>query len=209
MENLINHFNNIDPSFRKMKFITILTVCASAAVALGSVFLASMSIEAGRGQIYVLDKGSAILAQRSGEDTYRDLEAEDHVTRFHELMFNITPNSESIRRNLDRALLLSDRSAYEYWMDLSERGFFQRVVSANISQEMVVDSVSVSLDSYPYAARTWGKVYLLRESNITSYDFESTCRLVDVERSPSNPHGMMIEKFAVVRNEKIGTRKRN
>ena len=209
MENLMKHLDGIDSSFRRMKFTTVLTVAASAAVALGSVIVAGRSIEAGREQIYVLDKGSAVMAARAGEDSYRDLEAEDHLIRFHELMFNITPNSESIRRNLDRALLLSDRSAYEYWMDLSERGFFQRVVSANISQEMVVDSVSVSLDSYPYAARTWGKVYLLRESNITSYDFESTCRLVDVERSPSNPHGMMIEKFAVVRNEKIGTRKRN
>ena len=209
MENLINHFNNIDTSFRKMKFITILTVCASAAVALGSVFLASMSIEAGRGQIYVLDKGSAILAQRSGEDTYRDLEAEDHVTRFHELMFNITPNSESIRRNLDRALVMSDKSAYDYYMDMSDRGFYPRVVSANISQEIKVDSVKVDMSSYPYETRTFGKLYLLRESNITAYDFESSCRLVDVDRSPSNPHGLLVEKFTVVRNDKIGTRKRN
>ena len=149
------------------------------------------------------------MARRSHEDANRDMEAADHVTRFHELMFNLSPSSESIKRNVDRALLMSDRSAYDYWMDLSERGFYQRLVSANVSQEIVVDSVKVDMQSYPYGAITYGKLFLLRESNITSYQFESTCRLVEVERSPSNPHGMMIEKFLVTRNDNLGTRKRN
>ena len=209
MENLIKQFNTIDTSFKKMKFITVLTVCVSAIVTLGAVFMATRSIEAGRSQIYVLDKGSAILAHRSGEDTYRDLEAQDHVTRFHELMFNITPNSESIKRNLERALVMSDKSAYDYYMDMSERGFYQRVVSANISQEIVLDSVKVDMSSYPYETKAFGKLFLLRESNITAYEFESSCRLVDVDRSPSNPHGLLVEKFAVTRNDKIGTRRRN
>ena len=209
MNNLIKQFNTIDTSFKKMKFITVLTVCVSAIVTLGAVFIASSSIEAGRSQIYVLDKGSAILAHRSGEDTYRDLEAQDHVTRFHELMFNITPNSESIKRNLERALVMSDKSAYAYYMDMSERGFYQRVVSANISQEIVLDSVKVDMSSYPYDTKAFGKLFLLRESNITAYEFESNCRLVDVDRSPSNPHGLLVEKFAVTRNDKIGTRRRN
>ena len=104
---------------------------------------------------------------------------------------------------------MSDRSAYDYWMDLSERGFYQRLVSANISQEIVVDSVRVNMQTYPYEVSTYGKLFLLRESNITSYEFESSCRLVEVERSPSNPHGMMIEKFLVTKSDNLGTRKRN
>jgi hypothetical protein len=83
------------------------------------------------------------------------------------------------------------------------------MVSANISQEIVIDSVSVDMSSYPYQARTYAKIYMLRESNITAYDFESSCRLVDVQRSRSNPHGLMIEKFRVIRNENIGTRMRD
>ena len=104
---------------------------------------------------------------------------------------------------------MSDRSAYDYWMDLSEKGFYQRVVSANITQEIVVDSVKVDMTAYPYDTKTFGKLFILRESNITSYEFESSCRLVDVGRSPSNPHGLMIEKFVVTRNEMTGTRRRN
>lgn len=209
MDNLIKYFDNIDSSFRKMKFLTIASLICAGCVCVLSVGIAAWSSEHARESVYVIEKGSAVMARRSHEDANRDMEAADHVTRFHELMFNLSPSSESIKRNVDRALLMSDRSAYDYWMDLSERGFYQRLVSANVSQEIVVDSVKVDMQSYPYGATTYGKLFLLRESNITSYQFESTCRLVEVERSPSNPHGMMIEKFLVTRNDNLGTRKRN
>ena len=209
MDNIIKYFDNIDSSFRKMKFLSMAALICASAVCLGSVLIAAWSSEHARETVYVIEKGSAVMARRTKEDANRDMEAADHVTRFHELMFNLSPSSESIKRNVDRALTMSDRSAYDYWMDLSERGFYQRLVSANISQEIVVDSVKVNMQTYPYEAATYGKLFLLRESNITSYEFESSCRLVEVERSPSNPHGMMIEKFLVTKSDNLGTRKRN
>ena len=209
MDNLIKYFDNIDSSFRKMKFLTIAALIFTGAVCICSVGVAAWSSEHARDSIYVIEKGSAVMARRTQQDANRDMEAADHVTRFHELMFNLSPNSESIKRNLDRALTMSDRSAYDYWSDLSERGFYSRIVSANISQEIVIDSVTVDMSSYPYQAKTYAKVFMLRESNITAYDFESSCRLVDVERSQSNPHGLMIEKFRVSRNENLGTRYRD
>ena len=209
MENLIKYFNNIETSFKKMKFVTVLSICAAALIAVGSVAAAGWYMEKSGQTIFVVDKGSAVMATRDSEDSYRELEAKDHVTRFHELMFNLSPSAESIQRNLDRALVMSDKSAYEYWMDLSERGFYQRLISANISQEFVADSIRVDMLSYPHTVNTYGKVYMLRESNITAYQFESSCRLVDVERSQNNPHGLMIERFTVTRNENIGTRKRH
>ena len=208
MENLIKQFNNIETSFRRMKFVTTLCMAAAVIIAVGSVMISGKMMQEGNDKIYVVDKGSAVMAARTDEDLYRDLEAKDHVSRFHELMFNISPSSESIKRNLDKALVMSDKSAYDYYMDLSERGFYQRMISANISQEIVVDSIKVNMTGYPYDAKTYGRLFLLRESNITAYNFESSCRLVDVERSQNNPHGLMIEKFTVTKNENLGTRKR-
>ena len=73
----------------------------------------------------------------------------------------------------------------------------------------MADSIKVDMLSYPHTVNTYGKVYMLRESNITAYQFESLCRLVDVERSQTNPHGLMIERFVVTRNDNLGTRKRH
>ena len=208
MENLIKQFNNIETSFRRMKFVTTLCMAAAVVIAVGSVMISGKLMQEGNDKIYVVDKGSAVMAARTDEDLYRDLEAKDLVSLFHELMLNISPSSESIKRNLDKALVMSDKSAYDYYMDLSERGFYQRMISANISQEIVVDSIKVNMTGYPYDAKTYGRLFLLRESNITAYSFESSCRLVDVERSQNNPHGLMIEKFTVTKNENLGTRKR-
>ena len=208
MDNLIKYFDNIETSFRKMKVITITSVIACVTVCICSFAIAGWTIIETGNQVFVIDKGSAVMAQRTEEDANRDLEATDHVTRFHELMFNLSPNAESIKRNIDKALVMSDKSAYDYWSDLSERGFYQRLVSANVSQEIVIDSVKLDMNTYPYEARTYGRLFMLRESNITAYQLETTCRLVDVERSPGNPHGMMIEKFRVTRNENLGTRNR-
>lgn len=209
MDKLIKHFNDIDQSFKAMKWVTAIALAASAVAMLGTVLLYISKTEALTGTIYVVDRGSAVMASRTPEDGYRDIEANDHVLRFHELMLNITPNSESIKRNLDRALILCDKSAYDYYMDLAEKGFYQRMISANITQEFVADSVKVDLESYPYKVRTYGKLYLMRESNINQYEFESEGQLVEVERSPSNPHGLMLERFHITRNENIGTRRRN
>ena len=209
MDKIIKYFDTIETSFRKLKFITVASIASGVTIALGAVYISGQQMLSNNDNIYVIDRGSAVMAARSGQDAYRDLEVKDHIERFHELMFNISPNSESIKRNLDRALVMSDKSAYDYWSDLSERGFYSRIVSANISQEIVIDSVKVDMSSYPYQAKTYAKVFMLRESNITAYDFESSCRLVDVERSPSNPHGLMIEKFRVSKNENMGTRQRD
>ena len=209
MDKIIKYFDTIETSFRKLKFITVASIASGVIIALGAVYISGQQMLSNNDNIYVIDRGSAVMASRSGQEAYRDLEVKDHIERFHELMFNLSPNSESIKRNLDRALVMSDKSAYDYWSDLSERGFYSRIVSANISQEIVIDSVKVDMSSYPYQAKTYAKVFMLRESNITAYDFESSCRLVDVERSPSNPHGLMIEKFRVSKNENMGTRQRD
>lgn len=209
MDKIIKYFDTIETSFRKLKFITVASIASGVVIALGAVYISGQQMLSNNDNIYVIDRGSAVMAARSGQDAYRDLEVKDHIERFHELMFNLSPNSESIKRNLDRALTMSDKSAYDYWSDLSERGFYSRIVSANISQEIVIDSVKIDMSSYPYQAKTYAKVFMLRESNITAYDFESNCRLVDVERSQSNPHGLMIEKFRVSKNENLGTRQRD
>ena len=208
MENIVKYFGGIDQELRSRKILVVATLLFSAAVCIGVVVASFMFVRQSRDTVYVVDKGSTIMASIADGKVQRDLEIEDHVRRFHELMFNLAPSTESQKRNLEQALHMADRSAYDWWRDQSEAGFYSRLVSANISQEIQIDSVQFSMQTYPYPARLFGKVYLTRESNITAYDFVSECRLSDVPRSRSNPHGLMIEKFVIKRYESLGTRKR-
>ena len=210
MENVVKYFNTIEGSFRRMKVITISSLAVAAFVALGSLVYSFAFVAKHSDNIYLLDSnGGAVSATVSGAGVDRQLEAEDHVLRFHELMFNLSPSTDAIKRNIDRALVMSDRSAFDYYNDLQERGYYSRLVSANITQQMSIDSVKVNMSSYPYDVRTYAKLYVIRESNITMYEFESTGRLVEIGRSKNNPHGLMLERFNVVRNDQVETRRRN
>lgn len=208
METIVKYFTGIDQELRRRRGLVTATLVFAGVVCVGVVLLSFMFVRQSRDTVYVVDKGSTIMATIASGSVQRDLEIEDHVRRFHELMFNLAPSSESQRRNLEQALHMADRSAYDWWQDQSENGYYARLVSANITQEIQIDSVRFSMQTYPYPARLYGKVFLTRESNITAYDFVSECRLSDVPRSRSNPHGLMVERFAVRRYESLGTRKR-
>lgn len=208
MENIVKYYSGIDQELRRRRGLVGAVLVFAGVVTVGVVIASFLFVRQSRDAVYVVDKGSTLMATIAEGDAQRDLEVEDHVRRFHELLFNLAPSTESQKRNLEQALHMADRSAYDWWQDQSESGYYARLVSANISQEIQIDSVRYSMQSYPYPARLYGKVYLTRESNITAYDFVSECRLSDVPRSRSNPHGLMVERFTVKRYESLGTRKR-
>lgn len=145
-------------------------------------------------------QGAAIMS--------KDVEIRDHVTRFHELMFTLSPQKQTIQENLDLAFNLADRSAWEYSQDLAEKGYYSRLISANISQQMIVDSVKFVGTGYPWQVETYARQYVVRESTVSQYSFVSTCQILEGRRSEVNPHDLLIEKFKVVKNDLVETRKR-
>lgn len=209
MNDGIKFIADIESGFKKMKVVTVCAAVICILVALGSVAFSFAYAEKQKEQVYVLDEGSVLSAFRSDNNAQRDLEVIDHMTRFHELFFNMAPNITTINQNIDRALELADESAYNYYSDLKEQQYFSRLIQANATQQIIVDSVHVNVTSYPYAARTFASVYLVRESNITKYRFQSICALTEATRTQKNVHGLMIEKYNVEKYEKIETRNRN
>jgi len=92
----------------------------------------------GRGRkIYVLDNGkSLILALSQDLSQNRPVEAKEHIRRFHELFFTLSPDKAAIESNIRRALFLCDESAFRYYKDWEEKGYYNRIISANINQSI-------------------------------------------------------------------------
>lgn len=200
---------DIEKSFKRLSSLTLVSVAGSLLFALIVGVYALSFAEKQRQKIYVLDQGkSLLLALQTDAVMSKDVEIRDHVTRFHELMFTLSPQKQMIQENLDRAFNMADRSAYEYSQDLAEKGYYARLVSANISQQIIVDSVKFVSAGYPYQVRTYARQYVVRESTVSQYSFVSTCQLIEGRRSDANPHGLIIEKFKVVQSDLIETRKR-
>lgn len=209
MNKILSITKDIEKSFRSQGRLALVAVAGSLVVTLVVCVWALTFAERQRQKIYVLDEGkSLLLALQTDAILSKDVEIRDHVTRFHELMFTLSPQKQTIQENLDRAFNLADRSAWEYSQDLAEKGYYSRLVSANISQQMIVDSVRFVGSGYPYQVRTYARQYVVRESTVSQYSFVSTCQLINAGRSDANPHGLIIEKFKVVENNLVETRMR-
>lgn len=200
---------DIEKSFKGLNRLTFLCVGLSFIFSLIVGLAALNYAEKQREKIYVLDQGkSLLLALQTDAVMSKELEIKDHVSRFHELMFTLSPQKKTIQENLDRAFNLADKSAYEYSQDLAEKGYYSRLVSANISQQMIVDSVVFQGNGYPYQVKTFARQYVIRESTMSEYAFVSSCQVLNASRSDVNPHGLIIEKFVVLENNLVETRKR-
>ena len=195
---------NIESSFKQIRFFGIVFICLCAAITGFSVWSAYSFAEAQRQKIYVLDQGKSLMVALSQDMAQnRPVEAREHIRRFHELFFTLAPDKNAIEGNIRRALLLSDRSAFNYYRDLSEKGYFNRIISGNINQTIQVDSISCDFNTYPYRAVTYARQFIIRESNLTERSLITRCSLVNSVRSDNNPHGFTLEAFDVMENKNI------
>ena len=195
---------NIESSFRQIRFFGMLFLVACAIVAVFAVWKSYEYAEAQRQKIYVLDKGkSLMLALSQDMQQNRPVEAREHVRRFHELFFTLSPDKSAIESNMKRAFYLTDKSAFTYYKDLSEKGYFNRIISGNINQVIEVDSMNCNFDTYPYKIVTYAHQMIIRQSNVTERSLISRCNLINSVRSDNNPHGFTIEGFEILENKDI------
>lgn len=200
---------NIETSFRQIRLFGIVFVGLCAVIAISAVCLSLSFAEKQREKIYVLDNGkSLMLALSQDMNQNRPAEAREHVRRFHELFFTLSPDKSAIQHNIDRALILADKSAYNYYSDFVEKGYYNRIIAGNITQVVKVDSVVCDFNNYPYTAKTFAKEMIIRQSNVTERSLVTVCRLTNASRSDDNPNGFIIEGLTILENRDIQTVKR-
>ena len=178
---------NIETSFRQIRLFTLVFASLCAVVTGFALWKSYSFAEAQRQKIYVLDNGkSLMLALSQDVRQNRPVEAREHVRRFHELFFTLSPDKSAIEGNIRRSLLLADKSAFNYYKDLSEKGYYNRIISGNINQMIEIDSLRCDFDKYPYSVRTFARQIILRESSVTERSLVTRCRLLDAVRSDNN-----------------------
>lgn len=197
---------NIETSFKQLRLFGIVFLCLCAVIAVFSVVKSYRFAEAQRQKIYVLDGGKSLMLALSQDlSQNRPVEAREHIKRFHELFFTLSPDRAAIESNIKRALFLVDKSAFAYFQDLQEKGYYNRIVSGNINQRIEVDSVVCDFERYPYRATTYARQMIVRESNITERSLITRCDLINSVRSDNNPQGFVMERFEILENRDLRT----
>jgi len=195
---------NIENSFRQIRLYAIVFTVLCLGISGYAVFESYRFAKEQREKVYVLDQGkSLMLALSQDAAVNRPVEAREHVRRFHELFFTLAPDKAAIENNMKRAFSLADKSAFDYYKDLSEKGYYNRIISGNVQQRVNVDSVQCDFDTYPYSVRTYAREYIIRASNVTRRSLVTSCLLVNSVRSDVNPQGFNIEQFRVLENKDV------
>ncbi|MDM1352474.1 conjugative transposon protein TraK [Myroides marinus] len=200
---------NIENSFKQIRLYALVFAMVCLLVVGFTIYKSYDFAKEQREKIYVLDKGkSLMLALSQDASINRPVEAREHVRRFHELFFTLSPEKAAIEGNMQRAFNLADKTAFDYYKDLLEKGYYSRVISGNIQQRVEIDSIKIDFNNYPYKTMTYATQYIIRSSNLTKRNLVTSSQLISAVRSDNNPQGFIIEKFSVVENKDIEVVKR-
>lgn len=196
MSESIKFLKGIEGSIQRSKVVALAALVVAAVVAIGATFIAAQKVTEATSYIYVVDNGSVLEARKMRNDAQLDLEIADHVRRYHELMFNISPDSDIIRQNYELAVKLGGTCAVELYNRRNEQNMYKKFIEVSAVQTIRITEINVDMNHEPYIVKTAGIVRVLREDTDTEYSFSSECEVSRMEnRSAENPHGLMINRF--------------
>lgn len=205
---MFKKMKNIDTAFRHVRGFTMLIIVGCVLICCFALYKSFSLVSQMQGKVYILANGKALEAYSSDRKDNIPVEAKDHVKTFHQLFFTLDPDDKVIKTNLTKALYLADASAKREYDNLKENGYYSGIISGNISQTIKVDSISITIDQYPYRFRCYATQSIIRTTSIVSRSLITEGALRNVSRSDNNPHGFLIERWNTIENRDIKTENR-
>ncbi|HEY4334666.1 MAG TPA: conjugative transposon protein TraK [Puia sp.] len=194
---------NLETAFRHLRLFTIVTVAGSLLLCGFVVRQCLHTIAAIQDRIYILESGKALEALAASRRENVPVEARDHIRSFHTEFFTLDPDEKVITANLTRALYLADASARHLFESLRENGYYSAIVAGNISQEVNIDSITLDMHSYPIYFRCYAVEKIIRPTSLVTRNLLTEGWLRNTARSDNNPHGFLIERWAIVDNHDL------
>ena len=200
---MFKQMKNIDTAFRHVRSFTMLVIVGCVLICCFALYKSFRLVEVMQGKVYILSDGKALEALASDRKDNVAVEARDHVKTFHQLFFTLDPDDKVLQANLTKALYLADGSAKKEYDNLTESGYYANIIAGNISQRILVDSVAVDLQSYPYHFRCYAVQSIIRTTSTVTRSLVTDGFLRNVSRSDNNPHGFLIERWATLENKDL------
>lgn len=201
---MFRKMKNIDTAFRSMRLFTIIIVVGFILLCGYIVYQTNVTLTANKGKVYVMVNGKLVEAVAMERNI--PVELRDHIRTFHTLFFTLSPDEKAIQTQISKALYLADGSARREYQNLKEAGYYNNIISGNISQTIDIDSIELDMSVVPYRFRCLGRQYITRPTSvltrsIVTQGFVRTGML----QSDNNSHGFLIERWEIVSNNDIKT----
>ena len=200
---------NIDTAFRSIRLFSLAFISLCFLLTVYVLYKSSNQISRAQQRIYILANGKALEAYAADRKDNIPVEARDHVKMFHHYFFTMDPDDKVIQFNIARALYLADATAKQQYDNLKENGYYTNLISGNISQEIIPDTIAINIDQYPYYFRYKAQQRIIRPTSIVTRTLVTEGFLRNVSRSDNNSHGFLIERWKTIENNDIRTEARN
>jgi conjugative transposon TraK protein len=159
--------------------------------------------------VHILYQGKVLAAFASDRKSNLPVELRDHIKTFHELFFNLSPDDKAITATVSKALYLADGSAKQQYDNLRESGYYNNLISANISQRITIDSTALNLDVKPYTFICYATETLVRSSSTVQRKLVTQGEVRELgQETDNNPHGFLIQRWEILENKDIGHEKK-
>jgi conjugative transposon TraK protein len=200
---MFKQIKNIDRAFQHVRIFTIAVVLVSGLINGLAIYKAQQAIKQAGDRIYILSSGKALEAFAAERKENVPVEARDHVRTFHEYFFSLDPDERVIQANTSRALYLADASAKRVYDNLKESSYYAGIISGNISQAIKIDSIQLDTRMFPFYFRCYATQKITRTTTVVTRDLVTEGYLRNVSRSDNNPHGFLIERWAILDNKDV------
>ncbi|UZJ63936.1 conjugative transposon protein TraK [Sphingobacterium sp. KU25419] len=205
---MFNKPKNIDTAFRQIRQFTLVVVAASLLLCC---FVTYKSFDLARTvqeKIYVLGNGKALEAFASSRKENIPVEAREHIKSFHANFFTHSPDEKLIQQQIRKSLYLADNSAKQQYDNLRESNYYVSIISGNINQTVVMDSIRLDMETEPFRFIYYGRQEITRPTSTVVRSLTTEGRLRQVSRSENNPHGFLIERWKIIENKDLQIKNR-
>ena len=199
---MFTQLKNIDTAFKHIKQFSIFLIIGNVLTMCFCIYKSAQAVNLAQSRVHILYNGKLLEAVASDRKTNLPVELRDHIKTFHEYFFNLSPDDKAIQANVGKALYLADESAKRQYDNLRESGYYNNLISANISQNITVDSTRLEGNQWPYEFTCYATEKLVRSSGTVYRKLITQGEVRDIQiQTDNNPHGFLIQHWEILANQ--------
>ena len=197
---MFTQLKNIDTAFQHIKKFSIAFLISCLLLTCTVTFLCFNEMRKADNRMLILYNGKVLEAFASERKHNLPVELRDHIRTFHKYFFTLDPDEKSITAGVTKALYLADNSAKQAYDNLREAGYYNNLISANISQEIEIDSIQLGTEA-PYSFTCYATQKLIRSSStiLRKLVTRGNIRVLNTQ-TDNNPHGFLILRWETLVN---------
>lgn len=187
------------------RIVIIASLLVSLAISAVSIAYAFRTMTDSKNNIYVMVNDNNLVRAKSTDITNSfDILAKAQVERLNKLIYQQVPDPDNINKQLNEALVMSDKSSANLIDALKNNNFYSDLVSQNFYTLLLTDSISINYSLTPSPFVYYGKLKIVRNNQTF---FRKTITAGEIERTgistKSNEFGFLMRNFSLKSDEPI------